>query len=488
MPARKWHRLEKISRDVYRLEPDEDPQVSSRTFRGVNFCKFAFDDAEERLVAMDTRGYVYRLELRGVDDVVYEKFRKLGLATCLAFNPLDRSDILVASATNNNISINRLDSEDSSLRTPRLSGHCYAVSHMSFHKSYCLSVSVKEAIIWDLRTYSKSHQLRLISSGANLKKSTFSTSGKIAALYSGDVLQIWPFESFDEESRVSLTDIGARDVKDFVFTRDSRAIVLCTARGEIFALDTMRFEVVVRINTREGSSVAKQLAVIPQPLDAGANKILAVHRANGSLRFYDLGMGKSIESRHSLWDGIRSFAVSDGGRWLACVELKGSLQLCCTDGMFLNEDSLVRKRNEPSKGRDAHRANEHLRSIENDVREELGVHRLLPILKEFGEYPGKHRVVIWKTVMKLPTNKNACAGLTEMVSGETLIGDMLEKYPLTDRSKASLLATTVERLVRWCPLLAQCQFLPALVFPFLVVFQVIHFLSFHGQGNIINWQ
>jgi len=107
------------------------------------------------------------------------------------------------------------------------------------------------------------------------------------------------------------------------------------------------------------------------------------------------------------------------------------------------------------------------------MKQELNIKRLMPILKEFGEYPEKYRILIWSTILKLPINKNAYVALASKVTRGGLALNTLRNLPLADKSKASLLAMTMNCLLQWCPLLMQSLFLPNLIFPFLMVFQVL---------------
>ena len=484
MPESQWKYLEKISCDLYRLKADEDPRISSQTFHRVNFCKLAFDDTDERLIATDTRGYVYLIELRSSDAITYKKYNNIeGTATSLAFNPLHQSEIIVGLSTND-VAVYKLN-KIFLTSTVQLRGHNYPVTQLSFHKHFCLGASSKEAIIWDLRACVKLSQLRLACSESTLKKSAFSSCGQIALLYSSDSLQYWQAQNFDQETRVSLGDFGLRAVRDFVFTKDARAIILCAVRGGVLVLDTTYFQQIASFDVPGKLSVARKLAIVTQPLDAGACRILAIHCADGGLRFLDLAIGKIANTKEEIWRGIKKFATSTQGRWIACVEVEGRLILRRIDGFFKNKftDSSKRFKEERlvdnkktlilARKHKAHKATQHLQSVEKDVKEELKLCRLLPILREFREYPEKHRSIIWRTILKLPMNRDACAGLSEKkITQEASVRNMLKDYTLKDRTKASLLATTLDRLVRWCPLLGQCQFLPGLVFPFLTVFQV----------------
>jgi hypothetical protein len=111
--------------------------------------------------------------------------------------------------------------------------------------------------------------------------------------------------------------------------------------------------------------------------------------------------------------------------------------------------------------------------------------RLLPILKEFGEYPEKYRAMIWKTVLKLPQDKSSFARLLKQ-GPHSCVDNFAKRYSLVDQKALSNLSITVSCLAHWTPIFAYIDFLPKFVFPFLKIFKGDLLLSFELISTILS--
>lgn len=434
----------------------------------VNFAHFAFSNDEETLITVDTKGSVYYIEL-AYETPSYLKLGFIGTCNFIAFNPVNKNEFLV-SLNSLEVKVLRLDSLENFCL---LIGHTALPTNISFYKHYCLTSSSKEAIIWDLRCYCKIHQLRLNIDRMCLKKASFSSQGLIAVLYPNDVIQAWTFQHFGNEFKVNTKSFGLRNVKDFIFTKDGRAIIIAGVQNKILIFNTHDWNIMKNLNLKDEISGAKQIFIIPEPLDGGANKIIAILSSDCNLKFFDTTNLNFIKNCCGIFHGIKRFAVSNLGKFLAHVDQDGILFLTNLEKIVNVKIKERVKLKESGKLR-AHLATDHLKCIKESMREELKLERLLPILKEFGEYPEKHRMLVWATILQLPGNRQAYASLGIKGTGN-IIEDLLENYPLADKSKASILSITIEKIIQWCPILSNCTILPGLVFPFTIIFQVNFF-------------
>lgn len=476
MSDEKWKDLKKYAcGNHYKLEANIK-KGSCSTIR-VNFAYLAFSDDEETLITVDSKGNVYYIEL-GYETPSYRKLGSIGFCTFIAFNPVNKNELL-AGLNSSDVKVLRLDS----LRNfCLLVGHTIPPTYVSFYKHYCLTSSSKEAIIWDLRCYCKIHQLRLNTERMCLKKASFSSQGLIAVLYPNDVIQAWTFQHFGNDFKVNTKKFGFRNVKDFVFTKDGRAMIIAGVQNKILVFNTHDWNLLKSLDFKELPG-AKQLAIVPQPLDGGANKFVAILSSDCNLKFLDLMSSNFMKNCCGIMHRIKRVAVSNSGKFAAHVDQEGILVLTNLERIVNVKRKEIVKAKEPSKLR-AHHTTDHLQCIKESVKEELKLERLLPILKEFGEYPEKHRMLVWATVLQLPANRQAYVSLGNQVS-ENVRVDLLKDYPLSDKSKASLLSITLEKLLQWCPFLANSTILPGLVFPFTVVFQKDPVLAFEAILSIL---
>ncbi|XP_012234043.1 TBC1 domain family member 31 [Linepithema humile] len=475
MHSSSWNKLIK-NNESYRYELKASNEKKHCTV-GLSFTQIAFDHNEEYLIAIDTKGYLHCIEL-SKDAPYYKKLRKVGRATFLAFNTFCKAEILIGLDTGS-IKIFKLHDDD---KFHVLSGHKSTPVHVSFYRDYCVTNSRNEVIIWHLQSCSKAHQLKVSARNVIIKKAVFSNMGHIVVLYHNDTMQAWNFEQLDKDTKIDTKIFGIRCIRDFVFTKDGRAMIMAST-GNISILNTYNWSLLKKLCLPENIAEIRQLSIVPYLLDGGANKIVALLSKKCVLYFCDINASSFLETSVPL-EGIKKFIVSFAGRYIAYVDQEGCLNITHVDKIISKKCHQPKKLLDPCRLR-AHKISDHLTCVRQSMEKELDMKRLMPILREFGEYPEKYRMLIWSTVLKLPVNKNAYTALMNKVTHGESILDILKKHPLMDRNKASLLAMTMNCLLQWCPLLVQSQFLPSFIFPFIVVFQKDPLLAFELILNIL---
>ncbi|XP_076234741.1 TBC1 domain family member 31 [Calliopsis andreniformis] len=468
MYKKKWQDLKKID-DSFELEPETSKtQCSTR----VNFAHLAFDCYEEHLIAVDTAGYVYYIDLLNRFPS-YQKLGNIGQTTFIAFNPINKFEVLVG-LTTGDIKIFKINA--SITQFCLLIAHKIPPVHISFYKKYCLTCSRKEVIIWCLRSCSKAQQLRVSTKNIVVKKANFSNLGHIVVLYHNDTLQAWNFDHLENDIKIDIKTFGARNIKDFIFTQNGRAMIMTSAQNKILVINTSNWNLTKVLSLPDNFIGIKQLFLVPTPLDGGASNILGCVSSNCTLYFFDLNQACIINTIQPI-KPIKKIAISLNGRYIAYIEKEGHLKLIIAEKLISEKCETFQKLKEPCKPI-AHGIQDHLQCVRQNLEHELRLERLIPILKEFGEYPEKYRTLIWSTILKLPGNRVAYSALANKAVNSKFTSELLKNYPLANRNKRILLTTVINCLVQWCPLLAQCLFLPNLIFPFLMVFQKDLLLGF----------
>lgn len=117
----------------------------------------------------------------------------------------------------------------------------------------------------------------------------------------------------------------------------------------------------------------------------------------------------------------------------------------------------------------------------------MPIGRLLPILKEFGEYPDKHRPIIWKTLLKLPQNFNSFSRLLKR-DLHSCVANYDKRYSLVDQKALTNLSKIVSCLAHWTVIFGYVTFLPKFVFPFLKICKGDLLLCFEVIATILNNQ
>jgi hypothetical protein len=87
------------------------------------------------------------------------------------------------------------------------------------------------------------------------------------------------------------------------------------------------------------------------------------------------------------------------------------------------------------------------------------------MLKEFGEYPEKHRAMMWKTLLQLPENCDSFAALLRREPSPS-VSNYDKRFSLVDHKALNNLRQIMSCLAHWSPLLSNVSFLPKFVFPF----------------------
>ncbi|KAG7210766.1 hypothetical protein KM043_012260 [Ampulex compressa] len=470
MYNRKWSNLKKCNA-YYTLQPTIDLNKTKCQAR-INFTHIAFDWNEEYLSAVDTKGDLYCIELSD-DCPSYVNLGNVGRCTFLAFNPIDKTEILAGLATGD-IKILKLGLNLA--RFCLLSGHKIPPTHISFYKNYCLTSSCKEVIMWYLQSCNKAHQLRVNTQNVIVKKASFSSLGHIVVLYHNDTLQTWMLNELDSDTKIDGKAFGMRSIKDFVFTGNGRAMIIASSKNKIIVLNTCNWNLLKAIVLPENGTGIKQLCIVPLTLDGGANSLVAVITSKCTLHLLNLNLSCFVDTVQAI-NNVKKVAVSAGGRFLAYIGIESEFKLIFAHRLFPEKCFYVQKGKESCRPQ-AHKIDSHLQCVRQTMKEELRLKRLLPILHECGEYPERYRTLIWSTILKLPANKHAYTLLANKTIEETFTLELLKKYPLVDRSKMALMGTTIKCLTQWCTPLIQSPFIPKLIFPFLVVFQKDHLLAF----------
>ena len=112
---------------------------------------------------------------------------------------------------------------------------------------------------------------------------------------------------------------------------------------------------------------------------------------------------------------------------------------------------------------------------------------LKKMLLKYGEFPEKHRVTIWKNLLKIPLNLVYFDDLLK--KGEHPSIEFVQKqFPLKDQQLMQKFSKVFSALAFWCPILAEADFFPAIVFPFVKLCDNNLISSFEMiMSVVLNW-
>ncbi|KRX10674.1 WD40-repeat-containing domain [Pseudocohnilembus persalinus] len=119
----------------------------------------------------------------------------------------------------------------------------------------------------------------------------------------------------------------------------------------------------------------------------------------------------------------------------------------------------------------------------------MDYNKLRQFLKKFGQYPDKHRPLIYKYLLKLPMNFDCYDNLVTKGLHSAFV-NLNKTYPIESQKLYTKMQRILSSLAHYCPVFGEVDYVPALIFPFVKLFgtdEVLCFeviLSFfiqHGQ-------
>lgn len=112
---------------------------------------------------------------------------------------------------------------------------------------------------------------------------------------------------------------------------------------------------------------------------------------------------------------------------------------------------------------------------------------LIEIMTRHHCFPNEHRVIIWRYLLRLPMNEEAYA-LYAQQSIHPAVKVLQTTLPIRYSVISNRLMRVLSALMYWHPPLAECDWLPGLVFPFLSLFKRDSIVLFEMIMTIIsNW-
>ncbi|CAM9246577.1 unnamed protein product [Hapterophycus canaliculatus] len=92
------------------------------------------------------------------------------------------------------------------------------------------------------------------------------------------------------------------------------------------------------------------------------------------------------------------------------------------------------------------------------------------LLRLRGSLPAEYRATAWKFLLYLPGNSKHFERLVSRGPNAAVLASLAERYPIRDLRILRKTAVFVSALAAWSPIMAEVEFVPSWVFPFVVVF------------------
>lgn len=481
-------KLKSTPKDGVILQLHHTVRTPTGESRRIRFCVGAFHEASDKMACTDSGGNLFVLDLA---DQKFWKLTHTGPCSAMHFSPHHTDSLLVATTKNIQISFIDIETGESSIT---LSGHSCPVKHVSF--SSCkfgnlLTASQAEAILWEMRNYTKYFTLNTYP-GAQIQQIMFTPGcDYLVAAFQNDTIQIWKHEGMKSVKQIIPNNL--KHMKSIAFTTNGRAMAMAGLSPILilFSMDTWKAIKSYDLNKFNISGV-QDIAFIPQACDGGANKILAMLTSDCSLHLFDIGAEAIIHKISPESAGIRKLVVSPTGKYFLCILQLGEVNIynstyimdmaqnaagdkpCSSNGQHLTpKGNVTPQKEKPLKA-----------EIEQRMRVCMDSARLRRILMQYGEYPEKFRSIIWRSLLNTPRNKVAYSALIDK-GIYFAYKDIERQFSIHSLVTLKNLKRLLSCLAHWCPLFGVTTFLPGFVFPFVKVLQKDPLLLYECVATIL---
>eukprot|EP01112_Ceratiomyxa_fruticulosa_P015637 TRINITY_DN4626_c0_g1_i1.p1 TRINITY_DN4626_c0_g1~~TRINITY_DN4626_c0_g1_i1.p1 ORF type:complete len:853 (-),score=217.84 TRINITY_DN4626_c0_g1_i1:25-2583(-) len=99
----------------------------------------------------------------------------------------------------------------------------------------------------------------------------------------------------------------------------------------------------------------------------------------------------------------------------------------------------------------------------------LSIQKIKKLLKMHGEYPPKYRLLIWKTLLSLPSNNEAFKNLLKLGTHPSFI-NLHKTLPIQNRRLFKKMERNLSALAHWAPVFSEVPWLSSLIFPIVKIF------------------
>ena len=387
---------------------------------------------------------------------------------------------------------------------------------LSLHPSGCylLATTSQFCTVWDLRTNSK---VRSLSGGEGIGLKTafyIPISKLIFTCFRDDSIHTWDSLTFEHNYKLQLPPLiqeSSRNPKLRCLAVSADGKLLAGAGREpylyIWNLENQQLIKLLELPAKHGISAVKCIEFLARNFDGGSSSFLVLLGQDGRLRVINIITSEIVTElffrdatrNENCYENILRFVLSPDGVYCLCVMESGIVRVYDMETVLEKKKVVIQKVRESSDKRnkeksrkeiDIWKVKEGIHSTEPDTQDtgiSLDTNKLILIVKEFGEYPEKYRMFIWKHILKLPENRQAYSTLVAKGTHEAW-KELSVKCPLKSPKLQRALEKCVNALSHWTPLFAEISYLPEFVFPFVKLYQNNPLLAFEICATLLlNW-
>jgi len=331
---------------------------------------------------------------------------------------------------------------------------------------------------------------------ANTKKITISVESRYLVA-GGNSRLIYVFDLTKTGYKTFELPSQCEGIKDFKFIENSRLVIL-GSDNEVYFIDFAGDKKILLVKNVPGKAIVSFDADI-----YGRYLIVVVN--SGETYLYDLKKLFEKESlisntflKHVEFDRKQPDATSfsgpnetlrapfqetntniipshdqDSGKKTTTIHYKSYKP---NDSQFLNESTI--SSNKENLRQTLKAAEPLYKTAKIDLSESfMSQHELTKYLKKLKCFPEKHRSLIWRFLLEIPSNNEAYDNLCKK-GVHKAFHNLQKEYPLTSNRLLIKLQRILSCLAHYSPIFAEVRFLPDLAFPFIKLFENEELLCF----------
>ncbi|KAL2919956.1 hypothetical protein HK105_200022 [Polyrhizophydium stewartii] len=500
-----------FSREMAAIPPEPEPQQSHAdppAFYSYVLC------------ASDQRGHIFAADF--VQNRFWVVARTGVAATAICFNAVRRREVIVALA-DRSIQCYNIDNCQLIAKLPPM--HMATPHHISVHPTRPLAITTSntEAILWDTEDWERKRVMT--SPTARVQQASFSHDGVsiIAAFEDGSIF-FWTIDTFSLQWKITLDQMSdaASDAETNVaqlLASNRLSYFALSQNGELFVYGGISSTVYVwnmveRRLLHEILIPAFREMIIVQIAFVGSSSILAVLANSGHLIFIDAAEARYVGQLQGM-HLFHSFSISPEGSVLASVLLdaKHITSLVRLDPIMrpsapMQERDITEPETAPRDQAANLTTHQFQRASRRDKRVTvtaeqpktfyelieskqetslLNRQKLARFLSHYGEYSPQYRTLVWRFLLKLPENRAGYEALLDQ-GVHPVFKDFRKRFPLRSDRAAKSMERVLSCLAFWSPIFENLEYLPSMVFPFVMLFSNDMFSGFEvAMTVIINW-
>ncbi|KAL9658438.1 hypothetical protein ABK040_005982 [Willaertia magna] len=481
---------------ILTIQQGENPSKDnlSRSHTSSIFTCICFSSDGDHLACSDKKGNVYSFSFK---QNRYHIVSRIGInVNCMGFSKIRKTELFIGLSNN---TIHCYDVETNK-RIATLKGHEFVVKSFSFHPNEpkWITCSKDRVLVWDSNQFKRIKTLS--SKNASLSQAEFSPSGQFIVTCLRQELFIWNTFTcqFLQKITIPMAENSSgidHEINVFEISKDGKYLVGGGLSDHIYIwnFENLTFLGVMKIN---GMNEVTKVRFINTELVAicTPKKLIIVEMSQRKvlLEIYEqtdiIDFDKNNQYLSTVLDNgvINVYSVEA----LIAQKSKG---LHSQDQYVINnnDDIVIETEVDANINSNVLSQNMNRSFPERNLKEltwtdryrhengkiqnidianiPLNFKTLKKLLFNYGEYPGKYRMLIWRFILCLPENKEAFDILYQRGIHYTQY-NLHKRYPITNTTILRKIQRIISALTNLSPVFGTVDYLPELVFPFIKVF------------------